>query len=212
VWEILTVDGERMLKRKTMEEAVSFYECLLLIKKEREHPDEPLITRPRRKIELNEHEKKIQEVRDGIHDVVVNNYNDNKYEEMLDALVKKWNINYLRAAYPNVSVKDLKELLSCDTLISYNSRTDYNWYEVSEIEITAAVDSLGINLLIWDTSEHKYYNFSTISNKEWCVLTKDVYHFELMYISDKNKEGCQRFRFDSDLFSDEMRAIFQLEE
>jgi hypothetical protein len=212
VWKSLTVDEERMSKRKTSVEPISFYECLLLIKEEREHPDVKLITRPRSNKDLVEHAKKIQVIRDSIHDVVVNDYDDNKYEDMLDVLVKKWNINYLRAAYPTVDEKDLKELLTCDTLISYNSRTDYNWYEVSEIEITAAVYALGINLLIWDTSEHKYHNFSIISNKDWCVLTKDEFHFELMYISDKNKEGIQRFRFDRELFSEEMKAIFQLEE
>jgi hypothetical protein len=49
----------RMSKRNTVVEAVSFYECRLLIKVECEHPDTILITSPRSNTKLAEHVKKI---------------------------------------------------------------------------------------------------------------------------------------------------------
>jgi hypothetical protein len=201
-----------MSKRKTTCDALSFYDCLLLIKEEREHPDEKLTTRPRNRYDLNEHEKKIQAIRNDIQEVVMNNYDDDKFEDMVDALVKSWNITNLKASYPTVSEDVLKELLTIDTILVYNSRTDNNWYQVSEIEITATVKALNINLLIWNTIEHTYHNYSNIANKDWCVLTKHGLHFELMYIPEKDNEELHRFRFNNDFMSDEMKGIFQLEE
>jgi hypothetical protein len=60
--------------------------------------------------------------------------------------------------------------------------------------------------------KHTYHNFGLISNKDWSLLVKSRYQYELMCIPNSNNiEGCRLFRFnDVDMFGDVVKCIFSM--
>jgi hypothetical protein len=213
ILDSLIVNDVKMIKRTVPDEAVSFYECLLLIKKQREKPSEPHLTRPNGIKKLAIHWAEVKEVRHMVHKIILEELDVDIYETKLLALVQSWRKQELTSTYPMVPDCDLRKLISINSFGTYTVNTDYDWFQIGEIEVSAAVEALKVNLLVWDMVKHTYHNFNKTSNKEWCILIKSKYRYELMCTPDNsNSEGCRLFRFNTDMFGKEVKCIFSMYE
>jgi hypothetical protein len=210
VWSILRVEDINLMSRNFPMEAVSFYECILLIETEKNIPGVMQVSRPRGKLPLADHKLKIKVIRDSLHSEIMDPYTD-KYDPLVNNLRSGWTKDNLRETYPDVPLSKLDDLLKIQTPRSYVCHTSEDWYQVCKIELTAVPAVLKFNLLVWDLDSQTYHNYSNVLNNEWCIMSKRKCQFNLLYLPNyMNGIACQQYRFNKDKFSKEMRCIFNL--
>jgi hypothetical protein len=173
VWSILTVEDISLKSRNLPMEAVSFYECLILIDMEKNTPGVLHESRPRGKGPMAEHKLKIKAIRDSLHsDILLVDPVKDKYDPLVESLRLDWTKDRLKETYPAVPPPKLDDLLKIQTTRSYVCYTSEDWYQVCNVEFTAVSDVLKFNLLLWDLDKHSYHNYSNVANDEWCIMTK----------------------------------------